>query len=200
MFILRSRLGPMLFLAFAACSSGSEPTAPLPTTPPTLNLGNGVVITAMGAGVVDLTAGVGGPFDADFQFVAYRRADGTVTGLWRQSRMRAGGLADLAGFVTCVTTDPAFPGRARIGGVITENNSTDPAFLTENHEVGDDAWFRVQDGEDAAGAVDASTTIGVKPVLVNTSAEYCALPFDGLPWWNLGSIFPLRYGTIGVKQ
>jgi len=81
MFILRSRLGPMLFLAFAACSSGSEPTAPLPTTPPTLNLGNGVVITAMGAGVVDLTAGVGGPFDADFQFVAYRRADGTVTGL-----------------------------------------------------------------------------------------------------------------------
>jgi len=116
MFSTRSRLGPMLFLAIGACSTGSEPTAPLPTTLPTLNLGNGVVITALGAGVVDLTGGVGGPADADFQFVAYRQADGTVTGHWRQSRMRAGGLADLAGFVTCVTTDPAFPGRARIGG------------------------------------------------------------------------------------
>jgi hypothetical protein len=184
-------------LALASCD------APLPTTAVTLdvgNVGNGVVITAMGAGVVDLTAGVGGPEDADFQFVATWQADGTVTGHWRQSRMRPGGLADLAGFVTCLTTDPAFPGRARIGGVITENNSTDPAFLTENHEVGDDAWFRVQDGEDAAGAVDASTTIGVKPVLVNTSAEYCALPFTGLPAWNPATIFPLRYGTIGVKQ
>ena len=102
--------------------------------------------------------------------------------------------------MTCVTTDPAFPGRARIGGVVTENNSTDPAFLTINHEVGDDAWFRVQDGEDASGAVDASTTIGFKPTLVDTSEQYCALPFTGLPAWNPASIFPLRRGTIGVKQ
>lgn len=172
--------------------------APLPTTEVSLSVGSGVVIHAMGAGVVDLSSG--GGTDADFEFVAHRRADGTVTGHWRQSRLRGDFLVEFEGIVTCVTTDPAFPGRARIGGVVTENNSTDPAFLTINHEVGDDAWFRVQDGEDASGAVDASTTIGFKPTLVDTSEQYCALPFTGLPAWNPASIFPLRHGTIGVKQ
>jgi hypothetical protein len=175
--------------------------APLPTTEASLSVasgGNGVVIHAQGAGVVDLSA-AGAP-DAEFQFVAHRRADGTVTGHWRQSRLRGALLVEFAGTVTCVTVDPAFPGRARIGGVITENNSTDPAFLTINHAVGADAWFRVSDGEDAAGAVDASTTIGFKPTLVDTSDQYCALPFTGLPAWNPASIFPLRHGTIGVKQ
>lgn len=203
MSISRSRPGPLLFLVMAACSTASEPSSPLLDTAATLNarsVGNGVVIHAMGAGVVDLSGGAGGPADADFQFVAHRKADGKVTGHWRQSRMRGEFVVDFAGVVTCVTTDPAFPGRARIGGVVTENNSTDPAFLTDNHEVGDDAWFRVQDGQDVAGAVDASTTIGFKPTLVNTSAEYCALPFTGLPAWNPASIFPLRDGTIGVKQ
>lgn len=188
-----SALAPML--ALAACEASS------PTTAATLKVqsdGNGVVIHAQGDGTVNLSSG--GATDAVFQFVAHRKADGKVTGHWRQSRLRGALLVEFAGDVTCVTTDPAFPGRARIGGVITENNSTDPAFLTVNHEVGDDAWFRVQDGEDAAGAVDASTTIGFKPTLVNTSAEYCALPFTGLPAWNPASIFPLRHGTIGVKQ
>ena len=198
MFVLRSRLSPVLFLTFAACSSVSEPSPPVSTTATTLNVGNGVVIHAMGAGVVDLSAAGAG--DADFQFVAKRQADGTVLGHFRQTRMRGALVVDIAGRVTCVTTDPAFPGRARIGGIITENNSTDPAFLTINHEVGDDAWFRVQDGGNGGAAVDASTTIGFKPTLVNTSAEYCALPFEGLPWWNPASIFPLKHGTIAVKQ
>ena len=201
MFISRSKLAPiLLFLACAACSSVTEPSPLVGTTEATLTsaTGNGVVIHANGAGVVDLSSA--GAADADFQFVAKRKADGTVLGHFRQSRMRGTLLVEFEGSVTCVTTDPAFPGRARIGGVITANNSTDPAFLTINHEVGDDAWFRVQDGEDAESAVDVSTTIGFKPVLVNTSAEYCALPFDGLPWWNPASLFPLKHGTIGVKQ
>ena len=173
MFMSRSRLAPiLLFLACSACAHGS--------------------------GVIDLSSG--GATDADFQFVAARKANGTVVGHFRQSRMRGTLLVEFEGRVTCVTTDPAFPGRARIGGVITVNNSTDPAFMTVNHAVGADVWFRVQDGEDAAGAVDSATTLGFKPTLVNTSAEYCALPFDGLPWWNPASIFPLRHGTIGVKQ
>jgi len=61
-------------------------------------------------------------------------------------------------------------------------------------------WFRVQDGGNGASADDRSTTYGFKPTLVNTSAEYCALPFDGLPWWNPASIFPLARGTIRVKD
>ena len=39
---------------------------------------------------------------------------------------------------------------------------------------------------------------GFKPTLVNTSAEYCALPFTG-PLWNPASIFPLRNGNIQVR-
>ena len=199
----RSRFGPILVLMLAACSSGTEPSARVSaTSAPTsaaLNAGTGVVIQAMGAGTVDLSGGTGGVADAKFQFVAQRQADGTVLGHFRQSRVRGAFTVDFAGVVTCVTTDPAFPGRARIAGVVTENNSTDPAFLTENHEVGDDVWFRVQDGSVGGGAVDASTTYGFKPTLVNTSAEYCALPFDGLPWWNPGSIFPLTNGTIRVN-
>lgn len=180
--------------ALAACD------APLPTSAPTLQFGNGngVVIQAMGAGTVDLSAA--GAADADFQFVALRNADGTVLGQFSQTRLRGTLLVDFSGVVICLTTDPAFPGRARIGGVVTENNSTDPAFLTDNHVVGAHVWFRVQDGGDGGNAVDASTTYGFKPVLVNTSPEYCALPFDGLPWWNPASIFPLKNGTIRVEQ
>jgi len=191
-----SRLGLTLSLAAAACSSGSEPSAPAPDA--ALNLGNGVEVNVQGAGLVDLSAAGVGP--AEFQFVAHRRADGTVTGHFHQSRVTPSGTVDFAGLVTCVTTDPAFPGRARIGGVVTENNSTHPGFRTENHEVGDDVWFRVQDGSGAADGLDRSTTYGFKPTLVNTSEEYCALPFDGLPQWNPASIFPLARGTIRVKQ
>ena len=197
MSILRSGLSPTLVLLLAACSSASEPVALLPTTLATLNAGDGVVIQAMGAGAVNLSAA--GATAAEFEFVAARKADGTVLGHFRQSRIRGAFVVDFEGLVTCVTTDPAFPGRARIGGVITQNNSTDPAFLTENHQVGDDVWFRVQDGGVGADAVDASTTFGFKPTLVDRSDQYCALPFDGLPWWNPASIFPLERGTIRVQ-
>jgi hypothetical protein len=107
-------------------------------------------------------------------------------------------VIDFSGTVTCLTVDPVLH-RARIGGVITENNSTDPGFLTLNHEVGDDVWFRVEDGGEGGGAVDASTSYGFAPTLVNTSAEYCALPFTGLPAWNPATTFPLLSGNIQVR-
>lgn len=192
---LHRRLAPALILALAAC--GSEANESVTAPPVSLNQGSGVELFVQGAGVVDFTAAAAG--FGDFEFVAIRRADGTVTGQFRQSRERPDGTVDFEGVVTCVTIDPAFPGRARIGGVVTENTSTSPAFLTENHEVGDDVWFRVTDSEHGLDPADASTTYGFKPTLVNTSAEYCALPFTGLPAWNLGSIFPLKQGTIIVK-
>ena len=195
--ISRPIRGCTVVLILAACSSGQEPSAPILSVTADLNNGVGVVIDVSGAGAVDLSAG--GATEAEFQFVAHRRADGTAWGHFFQRRSRPTGTVDFAGVVTCVTTDPNFPGRARIGGVVTENNSTDPAFRTENHEVGDDVWFRVEDGGDGVNADDRSTTYGFKPTLVNTSAEYCALPFTGLPAWNPASIFPLARGTIRVK-
>ncbi len=192
-----AKLGCLLPVIFVACFTENEPSAPLLPSTAALNNGNGVVLTVSGAGAVDLTAAAAGL--ADFQFVAHKQADGTVWGHFRQSRSAAAGTVDFEGVVTCLTIDPNFPGRARIGGMVTANNSTNPAFLTLNHEVGDDIWFRVQDGGVGGDADDRSTTHGFKPVLVNTSAEYCALPFDGLPWWNPASIFPLARGTINVN-
>jgi hypothetical protein len=195
--ISRLTFAAPLALAIAACSSPTEPAPGFLPMAAVFNNGDGVVVNVMGSGVIDLSsAGVG---DAEFQFVAKARADGSAFGHFRQRRESASGIVDFAGIVTCVTVDLNFPGRARIGGIITENNSTHPAFLTANHEVGDDVWFRVQDGGNGGDAVHRSTTYGFKPTLVNTSAEYCALPFDGLPWWNPNSIFPLRHGVINVK-
>ena len=194
---------PVIAVVLAACSAGSDPSARIVGTSASLNNGEGVVVQAMGAGVVDFnpTGDVG---DGAFQFVAIRRADGTVSGHFYQSRVRASGLVEFYGDVTCVTIDPAFPGRARIGGVVTVNNSTDPAFLTTDHEVGDDVWFRVEDNGDGSEPNEKSTTYGFKPTLVNTSAEYCALPFTGLHngqnVWNPASIFPLAQGSIKVTQ
>jgi hypothetical protein len=198
----RSTLVPILFLTLAACSAGTEPSAPtqhlvLPSDA-LLNNGNGVVLSVSGAGVVDFTSG--GASLAPFQFIAWRSADGRVGGHFRQSRFGPLGTVDFEGIVTCVTVDPNFPGRARIGGMVTANNSTDTRFLTDNHEVGDDVWFRVESSGNGADAGDKSTTYGFKPTLVNTSAEYCALPFDGLPAWNPAALFPLANGNIQIHD
>jgi len=161
-----------------------------------LNAGQGVLAHASGGGIVDFSA-VAGASNGHFSFSATVQGDGSVVGRFRQRRVRNGLVVDFAGRVTCLTVDAALH-RARIGGVVTDNNSTDPAFLTENHQVGDDVWFRVQDGGEGEGAVDASTTYGFKPTLVETAAQYCALPFTGLPWWNPASTFPLLDGNIQV--
>ena len=118
------------------CSSPQEPTTAR-NPAGSLNADRGVEVSVTGGGIIDLSAaGVG---DAHFAFNAIRTADGTVRGQFHERRERAGLVIDFAGIVTCVTVDPLLM-RARIGGVITENNSTDPAFLTTNHEVGDDVW------------------------------------------------------------
>lgn len=191
----RNGVAAMLLLGLAGCDGATEGS---PTAPPiSLNQGNGVVIHVQGAGQVDLTA-IGAGL-ADVQFIAHRRADGMVTGHFRQSIDTPAGTVNFRGVVTCVTVDPAFPGRARIGGVVTENTSTHPSFLTLNHEVGDDVWFRVTDSDGGLDPADASTTYGFVPTLVESSEAYCALPFTGLPAWNPGSIFALKNGTIRVK-
>ena len=191
--VARLSLGPLTALIAAACST-AEPSAPL-TSEALLNSGAGVQYSASGGGQVDLSA-VAGAGDAVFGFNAKVLTDGSALGHFHQKRERNGLVVDFAGYVTCLTIDAAL-GRARIGGVITQNNSTDPAFLTDNHEVGDDVWFRVQDGGEGEGTVDASTTYGFKPTLVNTSAEYCALPFTGSTW-NPATTFPLRTGNVQV--
>jgi len=193
----RSHIGVLAILSAAACTSPSEPIPSPVRIAATADANEGVVISASGGGKLDLSA-IAGAGDATFSFNAKLKADGTASGHFQMSRLRNGLLVEFSGEVTCMSVDAAL-GRARIGGVITANNSTDPAFLTLNHEVGDDVWFRVADGGEGADAVDQSTTYGFKPTLVNTSAAYCALPFTGLPWWNPASTFPVRAGNIQVR-
>ena len=195
--LLRTAGHIVLLLSLAACGQRDVPT--MPESPAALNRahdnGNGIDIHVTGEGVVDLSA-LAGAGNAEFSLNA-KVKDGEASGHFHQRRLRNGLLVDFEGTVTCVTIDAEL-GRARIGGVITANNSTDPAFLTANHEVGDDVWFRVVDGGNDGG--DASTTYGFKPTLVNTSAEYCALPFTGLPQWNPASTFPLLSGSIKIHK
>jgi hypothetical protein len=204
MTVARSPVGVLLVLAIAGCTADGAPTVPrdVENMRPVLNSGQGVVAHASGGGIVNFsTAGVG---NGHFNFTATVKGDGSVVGSFRQRREQAGLVIDFSGIVTCLTVNSELH-RARIGGVITENNSTHPNFLTENHQVGDDVWFRVQEGGEGKDAVDASTTYGFKPTLVNTSAEYCALPFTGfVPGtttlaWNPASTFPLLSGNIQVR-
>jgi hypothetical protein len=209
----RSTLFPVALIAVAACSG--EPSAPAPVEvplplsvalAPALNNSNGVVLRVSGAGTVNFTAG--GSSLAPFQFIAWKQADGTVGGHFRQSRFGPLGTVDFEGEVTCVSADPNFPGRARIGGIVTANNSTDSRFLTANHEVGDEVWFRVESGAAGADGGDKSSTYGFSPTLVTTSAAYCALSFDptvtiGSPpvlVWNPAALFPLAQGNITIHQ
>ena len=197
MHISRSFARVTLVLAAAGCTSSQYdgPTASrrVAASP---SVSSGVDVSVNGGGIVDLSAaGVG---DAYFAFNAVRKQDGSVYGNFHERRERAGLIIEFSGNVTCLTVDPVLK-RARVGGIITRNESTDPAFLTTNHEVGDDVWFRVEDGGEGAGTVDGSTVYGFKPTLVNTSAEYCALPFTGLPWWNPATTFPLRAGNIQIR-
>jgi len=195
--IVRSTLTFLSSVALVACATDHERTITQPRVPAAIvNQGNGVQYSVNGGGIVDFSAaGVGNGY---FSFNAVVKGDGRVEGRFHQRRETGATVVDFSGIVTCLTVDAAL-GRARIGGIVTENRSTNPNFLTENHQVGDDVWFRVQDGGEGADAVDASTSYGFKPTLVNTSAEYCALPFTGLPWWNPATTFPLLSGNIQIR-
>ena len=197
MLVPRSQLRITLLLAVAACSSPQEPVPVPKNLKAVLNASQGIELRASGGGIVDFSA-VAGATNGWFTFIAHTKGDGTVQGQFHQYRTRNGLIVDFSGYVVCLTVDPVLH-RARIGGRITENNSTDPAFLSENHQVGDDVWFRVEDGGEGDGAVDGSTTYGFKPTLVDTAEQYCALPFTGLPWWNPATTFPLASGNIQVQ-
>ena len=89
---------------------------------------------------------------------------------WTESE---GVTVDLRAEVTCVGIDPVLR-RAWIGGVITENRSTDPDHQLTIHQPGQDIWFRMQDNGEGPDVPDRVTFTGFKGSGgVITSAEYC---------------------------
>ena len=191
-----TRLIPMLVtLAMAACDSATSPPERLPPVSAALAVGK-VGHSTTGGGVIDLTTALAGY--ARSTFSAVQHANGKVSGRFRQVREVGGLLVDFHGEVTCVAVDAA-TGRAWVGGVVTQNNSTHPAFLTSIHEVGDDVWFRVVDYGEGANApqADRSTVYGFAGAAgIVASAEYCATK----PWpANDERTFPLTAGNIQVR-
>lgn len=149
-------------------------------------------IKAEGAGNAQLPAGFG---LSDFAFDVKQNAAGKLQGTFRMSRVRNGLTSDFTGELTCLSVDPVNR-RAWIGGVVTENRSTDPAQQTPIHQPGQDVWFRVADyGEPGSGIADRTTVLGFKGA-IESSAAYCAT----MPWLD-GDVntFPLVAGDIRVK-
>ena len=187
-------------MAVAALSSlGCEPlTAPRALLPGDLpDLSNGVVMSATGGGIVDLSSAAVTVGNESFAFSAVLKGDGSAGGQFHSAREADGHLIAFSGDVTCLYVDAANH-RAWIGGIITENSSTHPLFLTNVHEVGDDVWFRVVDyGESANDATDRSTVYGFAGAAgILTSVDYCTQR----PWPAADArTFPLGAGNIQVK-
>ena len=140
-----------------------------------------VVAHVNGEGVVN----VGVPMY--FTMTALLREDGSATGEAFHNAPLNGTVIEFRTRVTCVSFDPVNK-RAWIGGVIVENNSTDPARMQPRNAVGRDIWWRVVDyGDGGSGTPDRSTFLGFTgDANIQTSAEYCAVkpwpgPADGLP-------------------
>lgn len=130
----------------------------------------GVIASTSGGGKAQLPPG----FSAlDFAFSANLKADGSALGQFRHHYVSGGGIVDFHGTVTCVSFDPVL-NRAWIGGVITQNNSTNPGVLHPIHQVGREAWFRVVDNGEGQSVPDRTTVLGFEGGGgIITSAEYC---------------------------
>jgi hypothetical protein len=183
-------------LALAACDA-SQPAEP--AIAPSLAVGQQVIGHVTGEGSID----VGVPMF--FNMTALLHADGSATGEAYHFASLGATFIEFRTRVTCVSFDPV-NNRAWVGGVITENTSTDPVRMQPRNEVGRDIWWRVVDyGDGLSGTVDRSTFLGFTgDAGFQTSADYCA----GQPWPGPNDTppqpvdartGPLLSGNISVK-
>lgn len=178
------------------CESPVQPGAPRDAAEG-LNLDQGQ------HGAVAWTAGGGhyllqNTFDVQIAFGAVKLANGKVIGNFHHKLDTGNGTFDVRGKVTCLAFDPV-NNRAWIGGVVTQNRSTDPAFQQPHHQPGHDAWFRVVDygvGQQASQP-DRTTFIGFENTPgIPTSAFYCAT----MPWPEPDlRTWPMTNGNIHVR-
>lgn len=177
-----------LAVALAACSEAPDDAGPLAPDIPVAFAGAGPIAHGTGGGEYVLPlAGIDLP--GTFAFSAMQFANGRAQGHLRYT-LEVFGLAGLGlddghvefhGEVTCVTHDPA-NNRLWVGGVVTQNRSTQPLFRDDaTTQVGKDIWFRVVDyGEGAvADQPDRTTFTGFEGGAgIITSEEYC----ETQPW------------------
>lgn len=190
-----SQAGVVAALAVLAMGCESNDQLLEPVGSPSLAMG-AVEAAASGGGQAVLPAGFS---ELKFSFAATALANGRANGQFRQVYVSDGGRVDFQGRVTCMAVDLA-NGRAWVGGVITQNNSTNPATMMDIHQPGQEVWFRVLDDGEGNGAVDRTTVLGFKGGLgIDTSAQYCAAML-----WNPGEAgtlgtWPVDAGNIQVR-
>jgi hypothetical protein len=160
---------------------------------PSFRGAEGVTLSATGGGHYLLQ----NAFDVKFAFSSHLKADGKALGRFHQRLEDEGLVIDFSGEVTCMAVD-APNNRAWIGGVITENRSTDPAFGGEIFEPGHDVWFRVVDYGEGSNATqpDRTTFLGFENnPTIKSSEQYCREkpwpPDDARTW-------PVTEGNIQV--
>lgn len=150
---------------------------------PQFAAGGAVVASTSGGGKAQLPAGFS---LLSFAFAARAHADGSASGQFRQVYESASGTVDFHGEVTCVAFDAA-NGRAWVGGVITQNKSTNPLVQGAIHQPGRDVWFRVVDNGQGRSTADRTTVFGFEGGGgIDTSEDYCELriwaPGDANTW------------------
>lgn len=116
--------------------------------------------------------------EVQFEFAAEGHG-GAAAGTFHHRTVEPNGaVIAFVGTVSCLTVDPVNH-RAWIGGTITSNGSTDPAFMNAINAPGQDIWFRVLDSDQGPEVADRTSFVGFKGSGgILTSAEYCATA----PW------------------
>lgn len=181
-------------LMLSGCEAAQGPVEPVAR--PRLQADSRVDGHANGGG----TFNIGAPgADIAFSLNALLTADGDATGSVNYvTDLTDFGLAtiEIRFDVTCLARDVSL-GRAWIGGVVTENTSTNPTFVTDPvRQVGRDVWFRVEDnGNGGSGILDRSTQLGFEGSGgIITSAEYC----ETRPW-PAAPAHPVTTGNISLR-
>lgn len=175
----------------AGCGRAQSPTAPAPSG------GNAIAIQPEGSGLPSATGGgrylLQNAFDTQFAFSAVLHDDGQASGNFHQFESDADGTVDFTARVTCLAIDGENH-RAWIGGVITENRSTNPGFTTAIHQPGHDVWFRVLDNGQGPDDADRTTFLGFEGAIPSSQA-YC----DSRPWpAGNARTWPVTAGNLSV--
>jgi hypothetical protein len=190
--LLADFTAPLVLAALSGCQAAQQPTAPMDPVDPSFSTHAGATGSARGGGHFD--AGV----DVTFSFGVVQLDGFEAVGQLHFSTEIDGEAVEFHGRAICLTID-AVNDRAWIGGVVTQNNSTRPAFTQPIHDAGRDIWFRVVDYGEGQGApqVDRATFVGFEGSAdIITSVEYC----ETQPWPDEDArTNPLTQGNIQVR-
>ena len=182
------------------CDAAPEVVGPEPAAPALSGHSRGVTAWAIGGGTFSGDFFPGAP--GRFAFVAVQRdaATGDAHGHYSFASTIDGQAVEIHGRITCMTVDPANPGRAWMGGVITRNRSKHPQYTGPTSQVGRESWFRVVDyGEGAhASEADRASFIFVEPTGGFTTGQaFC----DARLWFPEDRLTnPVLRGNIHVRH